>query len=78
MTELLELSRRLSMAHVVERLRRARVEGWDAVEITGDITFTRGYDDEEDEDRRHTSRSRVTTFRGVGAGYAPAPIRPRC
>ena len=50
MSELLDLSRRLSMAHVVERLRRARVEGWDAIEIIGDITFTRGYDDEEDDD----------------------------
>ena len=46
------MSRKLSMAHVVERLRRAYVEGWDAVDVTGDITFTRGYlsEDEDDDD----------------------------
>lgn len=55
---LLEISRRLSMAHVVERLRRARVEGWHASDVDGDITFSRGYllagvapeDEDEDDD----------------------------
>ncbi len=48
-SDLLKLARELSLAHVVERLRRARIEGWDAEPIAGDITFTSGYLGEDEE-----------------------------
>jgi hypothetical protein len=47
--QLVRMARDLSMAHVVERLRRARVEGWDAPTLEGDITFTSGYQKSEDD-----------------------------
>lgn len=47
--ELLALIRSTSNAHVLERFRRARVEGWEARPVPGDITFSKGFEVEVSE-----------------------------
>lgn len=50
MAELEEVATDYSIAHVVELLRRAAIEGWDASAADHDITFGEGYDDPEEQD----------------------------
>lgn len=55
---LVALAEETSTAHVVELLRRARIEGWDAPRLDCDITFERGFV----EDARGDERKRLERY----------------